>query len=137
MRENARNLRILLADDDSVFCSLAQSCLEGAGHLVQVVGDGAAAIEYLRIAPCDMAIIDLSMPRVDGYRLISLIRHTPRLVKMPIMVVSSSADSVSMTEVRRLGANAYLTKPVAWATFPHDILRLVEATRAGQSPRNV
>lgn len=129
MTNVAESLSILLADDDPIFCSLAHSCLEEAGHQVRIVGDGALAIEHLNAQTCDVAVIDLTMPRVDGFRLISLIRHTSRIMKMPIMVVSSRADDVSLIEARRLGADAYKTKPVDWATFASDVSRLVQEIR--------
>jgi PleD family two-component response regulator len=65
----------------------------------------------------DIAIVDLSMPRIDGFRLISIIRHTPELMRLPIMVVTSRTDQASVDEVDRLGANKHLAKPIDWAAF--------------------
>lgn len=109
--------KILVADDDPVFQALVANRLTTAGYEVDIAGDGAAALIALQ-KPYDAAIVDLVMPCVDGFRLIALIRATPRLEDLPIIVLSSRNDPEALREAYRLGANAYETKPVNWALFP-------------------
>lgn len=110
-------LRALVADDDPLFTEVASSALRRFGCAVTVVGDGAAALEALLGRSFDMALIDLSMPHIDGFRLIGLVRSTPRLADLPIMVMTVRDDREAIEEARRLGANWYTTKPVNWAQF--------------------
>ena len=121
-------LKILVADDDPVFQALAQSSLRKAGHAVDVVSDGAAALEALT-DKYDAAILDLIMPHVDGFRLIALIRSTPSLEHLPIVVLSSRNDASAVEEAYRLGANGFETKPVNWALFPLHLDYVVRTAR--------
>jgi DNA-binding response OmpR family regulator len=110
---------------------MVRAYLTHAGHNVSVVGDGATAIEALSAVPIDLAIVDLSMPHIDGFRLISMIRHTPALMKLPILVVSSRTDQASIDEVSRLGANRHLVKPIDWTTFASHVAATLKAVADG------
>lgn len=121
-------LKVLIADDDPVFQALAQSSLQSAGHAADTVDDGAAALEALRTR-YDAAIVDLIMPNVDGFRLIALIRSTPGLGHLPIVVLSSRNDAAAVEEAYRLGADAFETKPVNWTLFPLHLAHIVRTAR--------
>lgn len=121
-------LKVLIADDDPVFQALAQSSLQIAGHAADIVDDGAAALEALRTR-YDAVIVDLIMPNVDGFRLIALIRSTPGLEYLPIVVLSSRNDAAAVEEAYRLGADAFETKPVNWALFPLHLAHIVRTAR--------
>ncbi|MEQ1717351.1 MAG: response regulator [Hyphomicrobium sp.] len=125
-----RRLRVLVADDDPVFVSIAEACLVQAGHDVHPVRDGGDALQALNSATYDVAIIDLSMPRIDGFRLIALIRSTPHLESLPIIVMSSRNDVAAVEEAFRLGANAFETKPVNWTLFPVKMRQVVRCSTA-------
>lgn len=111
-------LQILMADDDPIFAALASTSLSRAGFAVHVARDGLEALELLERSGFDLALIDLSMPRVDGFRLIAMIRSTPRLRRLPIVVLSSRADAASVEEAYALGADAFQSKPVNWTLLP-------------------
>lgn len=121
----ATRLTALIADDDPVFVSLATSCLATAGHDVDTASDGAAALQALEGKSYNVAIIDLAMPKIDGFRLIALIRATPGWEDLPIMVLSARNDAAAVEEAYRLGANAFETKPVNWALFPSHMRHVV------------
>jgi len=110
--------RILIADDDPVFLSLATASLSAANFAVTSAYNGADALEILQHQTFDTAIIDLDMPRIDGLRLIGLLRGMPSCRKLAILVISASQDSKTYKEARRLGADAFLTKPVDWSMLP-------------------
>lgn len=111
-------MHILLADDDPIFAELARSSLSRAGFVVQIARDGVEALEALEESDFAMALIDLSMPRVDGFRLIAFIRSTPRQHSLPIIVLSSLNDVASVEEAYALGADACFSKPVNWGLLP-------------------
>ncbi|MGL4397150.1 MAG: response regulator [Hyphomicrobium sp.] len=127
MYENVQSLRVLVADDDPIFASLARSCLERAACTIDVVDDGAAALDALSQAHYDVALIDLAMPRIDGFRLIAMIRGTPHLETLPLIVMSSRNDVAAVEEAFHIGANAFETKPVNWALFPSKMRHLVRS----------
>jgi CheY-like chemotaxis protein len=113
-----RQKRCLIVDDDKIYCKLAASAIHRAmGHAV-ICNDGVEALEYLERKPVDIAIIDLLMPKIDGFRLIALMRHMPATKSLPIVVVTSQTNDVVRREAHRMDIAAFLTKPVDWATFP-------------------
>ena len=125
-------LHVLVVDDDRTFAMLAAEYLGQAGCIVSRAADGARAFEMLDRMRIDLAIIDLSMPTVDGLRLIGLIRGSPRLRQLAILVVSGAQSSGAFAEAMALGANAVETKPVDWSRFPD---RVVDVWRLCRSPR--
>ncbi len=130
---NSAPIRALVADDDPVFTEIASSALQCFGCEVSVVADGAAAFEALLCSRFDLALIDLSMPHIDGFRLIGLVRSTPRLAHLPIMVLTVRDDPEAIEEARRLGANWYTTKPVNWSRFRSHMQQVMTGT-FGRAP---
>ena len=123
---------MLIVDDDPVFTTLAGSCLGAAGFSITQAYDGAAALELLETNRFDVAIIDLAMPKVDGFRLIGLIRGMRPLERLAIMVISSRQDPEAFKEALALGANAFHTKPVNWTLLPTHIRYVMQAVQACQ-----
>lgn len=127
MNEGSKKGRILIADDDCVFRELAASCLTTAGYRVSLASEGAEAMSMLLGGEFDLAIVDLVMPQIDGLRLIGLIRATPKLRVLPILVVTSQEDPFVHAEGLQVGANDYLIKPIDWAALPERIESLLHA----------
>lgn len=121
--------RVLVADDDPVFCEVAAACLGKAGFEVGLAAEGAAAMRRLLDEPFDLAIIDLLMPQIDGLRLIALIRATLRLRDLPILIITSQHDQASRVDGMQVGANDFLTKPVDWSSLPDRVATLIEKHR--------
>jgi DNA-binding response OmpR family regulator len=121
--------RILIADDDPIVRELGIATLEDAGYEVSVSADGASAMEKLMATTFDLAIIDLLMPKIDGLRLIGLIRATRNLRGLPILVITSQLDPSILEEGLQVGANDYMTKPVNWPDMPARIESLIEQVR--------
>ena len=113
--------RVLIVDDDPVFTAMAEECLSDAGYGIRVATDGVEALDILETDPFDLALIDLSMPRIDGFRLIGLIRGAHRWRAMAIVVVSARHDAHAFDEAIAMGAVGYQTKPIDWLKFPEQI----------------
>jgi PleD family two-component response regulator len=77
----------------------------------------------------DLSIVDLSMPRLDGFRLLALIRATPKLTYHPLLVATSRKDVKAIDEAFALGANAFQTKPMDWATLPAQLRHTIATCR--------
>lgn len=116
---------LLIADDDPIFVNIAGACLEQAGFDVASAENGALAMEMLLHGSHDLAIIDLSMPEIDGLRLIALIRATRKLRTLPVLVITSLEDPSVRAEGLQVGANDFLTKPVDWPTLPGIVSDLI------------
>lgn len=113
--------RVLIVDDDPFFTTMAETCLADAGYEVRIANDGVEALQILDEDKFDLALIDLSMPRIDGFRLIALIRGAHRLRALAIMVVSAHAEATAFEEAMTLGANGYQKKPVDWTVFAERV----------------
>lgn len=116
---------VLIADDDPIFVDLATACLERDGFRTVVANDGATAMEMLLNDPVDLAIIDGLMPQIDGLRLIALIRATPQLKSLPVLVITSLEDASVQSDGMQVGANAFLTKPIDWPKLPALVRELI------------
>jgi CheY-like chemotaxis protein len=115
-RPPKRRLKILLVEDnhsDVWLFKEAFSALE-IQHDLEVVEDGAQAIVRLEQhetqAPPDLILLDLNMPKVDGFQVLTFVRQTPRLCVIPVIIISSSRDQRDIRRAHELGANSYLCK---------------------------
>jgi CheY-like chemotaxis protein len=119
--------RILLVEDNPNDVELTLAALSDAhlGNDVFVVRDGAEALAYLRYAwetgsasglPA-VVLLDLKMPRVDGFDVVKKMKTDDRFRKIPIVMLTSSAEERDLHESSRLGVNAYLVKPLAFQSF--------------------
>lgn len=120
--------QILLAEDSAndvelILAGLAEHRL--ANEIV-VARDGAEALDYLHCRgrfegrpdtlPA-VVLLDIKMPRVDGLEVLRHIRTDARLAMLPVVMLTSSREERDIVESYRLGVNAYVVKPVAFADF--------------------
>lgn len=121
-----RCLRILVAEDNPVNRKVTSMILESAGHQVQMVSNGAQALEALDVRDYDLAIIDMHMPVMGGLDAIKtyrMVNHAkPKLV--PFLVLTANATVEAREMCRDAGADAYLTKPVDSAQLLHHVAEL-------------
>ncbi|MFM9941131.1 MAG: response regulator [Hyphomicrobiaceae bacterium] len=109
---------VLVVDDDPIFAALAVTCLSRAGLRTASASDGVEALDILQVQRFDVLLVDLDMPKIDGFRLIALLRGMPKLDSLAIMVVSGTRDPAAYEEALGLGADTFLTKPVEWGLLP-------------------
>lgn len=98
---------IMLVDDEMDILDILSQVLEGEGYTVVAFGDGRAALDYARLQPPALALIDLLMPRMNGYELITRLREEAN-AQFPIVVMSASSN---YEHVRGLPIQDYLAKP--------------------------
>lgn len=106
-------LRILLADDNPVNCRLAVLMLEKAGHRIDVVNDGEAAVDALRAADYDLVLMDVQMPGVDGLEATRRIRRfSTARANIPVIAITANAMTGDEQRCLEAGMNDYVTKPI-------------------------
>ncbi len=99
---------VLIVEDDADIVEILRLYLEASGYRVLTALDGVAALEVLRAEPVSVALVDLMMPRMNGY---DFIRAARLISQIPIIIVSArcvAADKVLGLDV---GADGYITKP--------------------------
>ncbi|HEX8855044.1 MAG TPA: response regulator [Thermoleophilaceae bacterium] len=102
---------ILVVDDDPINRMLLSRELEAQGHRVATVDDGLAALEALRADRFDIVLLDVLMPRLDGYDTLARIEDDERLRNVPVIMVSALEDMESVVRCIEMGAADYLPKP--------------------------
>lgn len=127
---------ILLIDDNPMDVELALDAFREA-HLanqIEVAKDGEAGIDYLlgkerytdrtRFPMPDLILLDLKMPRVDGFEVLRRIKALPKLKRIPVIILTSSREEGDLALSYDIGANSYLVKPVSFSGFV-DVMRQI------------
>lgn len=108
-------MRLLIVEDDPIQLELAQSWLEGNGHLVVGATSGSAALRALERDSFDVAIFDWMIPDVSGQELLRWVRQ--RQKRLPVMFATSRDDELEIATVLNLGADDYVVKPLRRLEF--------------------
>lgn len=107
-----RKRNILIVDDNPHNLSVLKMMLESLGFGVVAADSGAVAIEKLRELRPDVILLDLLMPRMDGYEVVRRVRELPGLEDIFILAVSASADKETQDKVFKAGFTDFVSKPI-------------------------
>ncbi|MDT4965524.1 MAG: hypothetical protein QOJ64_261 [Acidobacteriota bacterium] len=124
---------ILIIDDYADNRELLRLMLEQAGYLVHEATDGDAGLEIARNARPDMALVDLSMPGLDGWEVLKILRADDDMAAIICVAVSAYADGARMRALDH-GFDAYLTKPFRRLELLETVANLL-ANRKNQIPQ--
>lgn len=102
---------VLVVDDIEANRDLLARRLKRQGHTVEVAADGYQALDLLRAQPFDLVLLDIMMPKMNGYQLLEQLKADPALGHIPAIVISAVDDLDSVVKCIELGAEDYLTKP--------------------------
>ena len=103
--------RVLLVEDEEPLRRVMKDLLEREGFVVHEAADGVIALDEVdRLAP-DLVVLDLNLPRLDGYGVLSHLRARPGTARLPVIVLTAKGDEESEVRVFEYGASDYLTKP--------------------------
>jgi signal transduction histidine kinase len=108
---NAGKDRILVVDDEMINRVVLSTNLRESGYIVETAEDGQQALEMLGAQPFDVVLLDLIMPRMDGYQVLAQMRDDDALRRIPVIVISSADEIESIVRCIEMGATDYLTKP--------------------------
>ena len=120
--------RVLVVDDDDVVREVVLAHLKRAGHLVLKASAGQDALDATAgRTPPDVAVVDIGLPDMDGFSLVSELRGRPGFEDIAIIFLSGRIESPQIEEGRRLG-DAYLTKPFIASALLKAIDRVVSVS---------
>ena len=102
--------RILIVDDAATVRMYHRGILESAGYLVEEAWNGIEALEKALEAPFDLYIVDINMPKLDGYGFLRELRQQ-QIAQQPAVMVSTEAAAGDERMAYQSGANSYLIKP--------------------------
>jgi CheY-like chemotaxis protein len=103
--------KVLLVDDEDSLRKVMRDLLERDGYIVTEARDGVQALDQVdRIGP-DIIVLDLNLPGLDGYGVLSHLRSRPATANIPVIVLTAKGDEDNEVRVFELGADDFLTKP--------------------------
>ncbi|MBE9587431.1 Hpt domain-containing protein [Moraxella sp. K1630] len=107
----SRRHLIMVADDSVTVRKVTSRFLERQGFEVIVAKDGVDAIEILQDNMPDLMLLDIEMPRMDGFEVATQVRHSPRLSHLPIIMITSRTGEKHRDRAFEIGVNDYMGKP--------------------------
>lgn len=103
--------KVLLVDDEDALRRVMKGLLEREGYVVAEARDGVQALDEVdRFGP-DVIVLDLNLPGLDGYGVLSHLRSRPATAEIPVVVLTAKSDEDNEVRVLHLGADDFLTKP--------------------------
>lgn len=117
-----RGKTILVVDDSATVRKLISGKLEKSGHKVICASDGIEALECLAIGLPDLVLLDITMPRMDGYEVCKQIRANPAAHDLPVVMISGRDGFFDKVRGRMAGSTGYVTKPFG----PETLMKALE-----------
>lgn len=114
---------ILIVDDDPNIVMALEYLMKRAGYEVAIASDGQEALEYLATNNPSLMILDVMMPRKNGFEVCEKVRGENRFAAMPILMLSAKGREAEMNKGISLGADAYLAKPFS----THELVERVKS----------
>lgn len=111
--------KILIVDDDSDVRSLMKMRLEIVGYDVVIAQDGMEGLEVAAVEKPDLILLDVMMPRMDGYTFVREIKQREGIKDIPIIILTSRSGMKDLFEIE--GARDYVTKPYE----PEDLIKTI------------
>ncbi|PJF27995.1 MAG: hypothetical protein CUN53_01955 [Phototrophicales bacterium] len=106
-----RQTTILVVDDNEMNRDVLSRRLERQGYRVVTAEDGILALEAVRSEAFDLVLLDIMMPRMNGYEVLEALKRDPLQKAIPVIVISAMDDLESVVRCIELGADDYLFKP--------------------------
>jgi len=124
------SMRVLVVDDDFATRLLYHEALEPAGFKVAEAEDGMIAIEQYQNETPDIILLDVVMPRMDGFETCEALRKLADWPDTPIILVTGLDDFESIEKANQLGATDFITKPINWPILKHRLNFILKASHA-------
>lgn len=121
--------RVLIAEDDEHIVELLTFVLERERYVVATAPDGEAALARLRSEPHDLMILDVMLPRMNGFEVLKTVRADPRLKDLPVIVLTAKGQVQDRRTAESLGIDEYMTKPFSNQDVVDSVRRVAGSLR--------
>lgn len=118
--------RILTVDDDRAMRHLLRVAFQAKGFEVSEAPDGKAAVEHALDSRPHLILMDVMMPRMDGFTACQLLRRTDSTAHIPIILLSALTSAEDKKKGLESGANLYLTKPMARSALIQTVFEILK-----------
>lgn len=127
MAEEKNKENILIVEDETALSSVLKSKLEKEGYTVKVAEDGEEGYEKIKEWKPDLILLDIVMPKMDGYRVLEKMKDED--VHIPVIIISNSGQPVELEKTKKLGAVDHLIKT---QFEPKEVIKKVSAYLDGK-----
>jgi CheY-like chemotaxis protein/tetratricopeptide (TPR) repeat protein len=122
-KPEAKSRTIMVVDDSAAVRKLISGKLEKCGHTVVLAVDGMDALAKINEVTPDLILLDITMPRLDGYQVCKLIRNNAATKEIPVVMISGRDGFFDKVRGRMAGSTGYITKPFG----PDTLMKTIEA----------
>ena len=129
--------KILVIEDDPGSLRLTQYTLEHKGFEVITARDGLEGLRKAQNEQPDLIILDVMLPGKDGFEICYNLRSEPRTTKLPILMLSAKAREADKDTGLKVGADSYLSKPIAPSEIIRNVERLLERKTSVMSSADI
>jgi DNA-binding response OmpR family regulator len=103
--------RVMLVDDDAAVRSAVSGALAGEGYDVDCLGDAEEALRQALAAPPSLVLLDVSMPRLDGWELCEILRRQSQTREVPVLFITGRTDVRDRITAMQVGGTDFISKP--------------------------
>ncbi len=119
--------RVLVVDDEPNIVLSLEFLMEQSGFEVATAGDGETALELIAQHAPDLVLLDISLPGLSGFDVLSQLRAQPQHARLPIIMLTAHGREVEKEKGMALGADDYITKPFSTRELVAKVRALLEA----------
>jgi DNA-binding response OmpR family regulator len=116
--------RVLIAEDEPHIVESLSFVLQRHGYEVASVFDGEAAMARLRSDPPDMMILDVMLPRLNGFEVLKQVKSDPALRAIPVIILTAKGQTHDRRMAEEIGVDGFMTKPFSNREIVDEVRRL-------------
>lgn len=129
--------RILVVEDESAIVDIVCRALRRHGYETESAGDGDAALDKAAALRPDLVILDLMLPKMDGWEVCRRLRATPETASTPVIMLTARRDERDVLEGLEIGADDYIKKPFSLAELVARVRALLRRTTGKEAARTI
>lgn len=127
---------VLIVDDEPNIVISLQFLMQQAGFVVRLAADGVAALTLIAERPPDLVLLDIMLPRLDGWEVCRRIRANPAWQPMKVLLLTAKGRDVDVEKGLALGADGYVTKPFSTRELVQMVQGMLAEETAVSPPTN-
>ena len=127
---------VLVVEDDEMVAEVVRINLEAKGYEVSHAPNGAAGLAAISQKGPDLVVLDVMMPEVDGWTVLTRLRDDPATRHLPVIMLSAKAMPADQVRGYNLGANAYLPKPFSATELREKVAQVLADVESATAPPN-